>query len=131
MTPKSNIVLDTAVWLEYFRDTPSVVSVVQPAIDSGAIVVPSVCIYEVALAVGRTSGADDVLAAAAIMRSHVVDDFSADRAIQAAELRRQYRLPMADSIVYATARAYNATLYTQDTDFEGLPNVHFVNTKHA
>lgn len=123
---KSNIVLDTAIWLEYFRDTPSVVSVVQPAIEAGVIVVPTVCIYEVALAVGRTGGADDVLAAAAIMRSHTVDDFGADRAMQAAELRRQHRLPLADSIVYATSLAYNATLYTQDTDFEGLPNVHFL-----
>lgn len=125
------IILDTAVWLEYFRDTPSVVSVVQPAIQSNTIVVPSICIYEVALAVGRTSGADDVLAAVAIMRSHTVDDLTPERAVQAAELRRQHRLPTADSIVYATALAHQATLYTQDTDFEGLPNVHFVNTRRS
>ncbi|MDZ4744944.1 MAG: type II toxin-antitoxin system VapC family toxin [bacterium] len=129
MKPKSNIVLDTGVWLEYFRDAPSVVSVVQPAIEAGAIVVPSICIYEVALAVGKTNGSDDVLAAAAVMRSHTVDDLHAERAIQAAELRKQYRLPMADSIVYATTLAHSATLFTQDSDFEGLPNVHFLDPR--
>ncbi|HET6591452.1 MAG TPA: PIN domain-containing protein [Xanthomonadales bacterium] len=37
----------------------------------------------------------------------------------------QYRLPLADSIIYATARRYDATLWTQDADFRELPGVRF------
>ena len=38
----------------------------------------------------------------------------------------QERLPTADSIILATARAHAATLWTQDADFVGKPNVKYV-----
>jgi predicted nucleic acid-binding protein len=37
----------------------------------------------------------------------------------------RYNLPMADGIIYATAVRCGATLWTQDEDFETLPNVRF------
>ena len=46
-------------------------------------------------------------------------------AVEAARLSLETRLPMADSIVLATARASGATLWTEDADFEGLPSVQF------
>jgi predicted nucleic acid-binding protein len=32
---------------------------------------------------------------------------------------------MADSLIYATTLAHNAILWTQDIDFNGLPNVQY------
>jgi len=34
-------------------------------------------------------------------------------------------LPMADSLIYATAQAHHALLWTQDQHFEGLPGVRY------
>jgi predicted nucleic acid-binding protein len=36
---------------------------------------------------------------------------------------------MADSIIYATAKKYNATLWTQDSDFKDLKNVRYIEKK--
>jgi len=35
-------------------------------------------------------------------------------------------LPMADSVMLATARAYNATLWTQDAHFKDVEGVKYV-----
>lgn len=42
------------------------------------------------------------------------------------ELSIEHRLALADSIIYATARSYSATLWTQDSDFEGLEDVIYI-----
>jgi len=34
-------------------------------------------------------------------------------------------LPLADSIIFATAKQFNATIWTFDADFEGLPDVKY------
>jgi len=49
----------------------------------------------------------------------------------AAELSLLEKLPMADSIILATARLHDARIWTQDADFEGLENVTFVAKKRA
>ncbi len=36
------------------------------------------------------------------------------------------KLPMADVIILATSRAYQATLWTQGVDFEGMADVRYV-----
>jgi toxin FitB len=59
------------------------------------------------------------------MQQGRVVDLDARLALAAASLGAQHKLPMADSVIYATARAHEATLWTQDADFEGLPNVRF------
>jgi predicted nucleic acid-binding protein len=60
-----------------------------------------------------------------------VVDLDSELAIHAARLSLQAKLPMADSIVYATARASEATLWTQDDDFEGLDDVKYIAKKKA
>jgi predicted nucleic acid-binding protein len=40
-----------------------------------------------------------------------------------------YKLPLADSIIFASAQKYHATIWTQDNDFRGLPNVKYFPTK--
>jgi predicted nucleic acid-binding protein len=57
-------------------------------------------------------------------RGHVVD-LGADLAVAAAELSAESRLPLADSVILATARAADATLWTQDSHFEGLAGVEY------
>lgn len=45
--------------------------------------------------------------------------------LQAARLSRTHGLPLADSIILATARVFDAVLWTQDADFKGLAGVQF------
>ena len=47
-------------------------------------------------------------------------------AINAAKISMEYSLPMADSIVYTTAKYYNAKLYTQDEDFSKIEDVGYI-----
>lgn len=42
-----------------------------------------------------------------------------------------HKLPLADSIIFATAQKYSAVLWTQDNDFEGLSNVGYLPKENA
>jgi len=53
-------------------------------------------------------------------------ELSASLSITAAKNSIKYKLPMADSIIYTTAEHFNALVWTQDCDFEGLPNVNYI-----
>jgi len=59
----------------------------------------------------------------------LIVDLSMEIAILAADLSVEHKLPMADSIILATARKYRATLWTQDEHFKVLPDVKFVTKK--
>lgn len=59
-----------------------------------------------------------------VFRGHIVD-LDSSLAFQAAELSVEHRLAPADSVILATARAFDAYLWTQDSDFEGLEKVQF------
>lgn len=65
----------------------------------------------------------------AAMRQGLVVDLTAPLSIRAASLSLKHKLPMADSIILATAKEHGAKVWTQDADFEGLPEVKFRNKK--
>ena len=52
-------------------------------------------------------------------------DLTAPLAIAASKLSLEYNLPMADSIILATAKEFNAILWTQDSDFEKISGVKY------
>jgi toxin FitB len=54
-----------------------------------------------------------------------VVDLDYKLAVTAARISLKEKLPMADSIILATAREYGATLWTQDAHFEGIAGVRF------
>jgi AbrB family looped-hinge helix DNA binding protein len=54
-----------------------------------------------------------------------VIDLDASLALESARLSATLKLPLADSIMLATARAFNATLWTQDADFRHMTDVQF------
>jgi predicted nucleic acid-binding protein len=90
------------------------------------LVVPSVCLLEVFKVVARQRGEGDALQAVAIMQQGDVVDLDGALALSAARLGVDHKLPLADSIVYATARAVGGVVWTQDEDFDGLPEVQYV-----
>ena len=118
-------VVDSSAWLEYLADGPNA-AVFAGAIEAtGELLVPSLTIYEVFKRVLQQRGEGDALRAAALMQQGAVVGLDAGLALAAARLSLDTRLPMADSVVLATARAHQAALWTQDADFDGLPGVRY------
>ena len=118
-------VVDSSGWLEYFADGPSA-DFFAPAIENTrSLVVPALSLYEVFKRVSQQRGENAALSAVAVMQQGELVELSAPLALSAAMLSVVHKLPMADSIMYATAQAFDATLWTQDADFEKLPRVRF------
>ncbi len=88
--------------------------------------VPALSLYEVFKRVLQQRGEGEALQAAAVMMEGQVVELTAEIALEAARLSVEKKLPMADSVMLATARAYGAELWTQDADFEGMEGVRYI-----
>ena len=122
-------VVDSSAWLEYFADGPNA-GFFANAIEMPAdLVVPTVSLYEVFKRMLQQRGADDALQAVAVMQQGQVVELSGPLATAAARLSIDLAMPMADSIMLATAQAWNATLWTQDADFASTPGVKYVRAR--
>ncbi len=125
------VVVDSSGWLEYLADEANA-DFFAPAIEApDRLVVPSLSILEVFKWVLRERGEDAALQTAALMQQGEVVDLDAALSFRAAKLGLQYRLPLADSVILATAQAYGAALWTQDADFEGVPGVQYQPKRRA
>ncbi|MGQ9625815.1 MAG: type II toxin-antitoxin system VapC family toxin [Anaerolineae bacterium] len=119
-------VVDSSGWLEYFADGPNA-DFFAPMIENvSELIVPSISIYEVFKRVLQQRGEDDALQAAALMAQGFVVDLNITIALNAAKISVDFGLPMADSIILATARAYNSTLWTQDSNLKGIDGVQYI-----
>ena len=116
-------VVDSSGWLEYFAGTERA-QFFAPVIERiGDLIVRSITLHEVFKRVLQQRGEGDALQAIALMSQGQVVTLDAGIALSAAHLSADLKLPMADSIILATARAYSATLWTQDSDFQGMEGV--------
>lgn len=114
-------VVDSSGWLEYFADTDRA-GLFAPAIeDVHNLIIPVISIYEVFKKVLRERGEDNALQIASAMQSGRVVVLDLPLVLDAARLS----LPLADSIIYATSIQFEATLWTQDEDFENFPSVRY------
>ncbi len=119
-------IVDSSGWLAYFADEPNAEHFLTPLNDTTSLVVPTVTIYEVFKVVLRESSENEALQAAVAMRKGTVVHLTASLAIAASKLSLEHNLPMADSIILATAKEFDATIWTQDSDFKDLGDVkHF------
>ena len=118
-------VVDSSGWLEYLADGDNA-EFFGPAIeDPDRLIVPSISVLEVFRWVLRERGEDAALQAAALMQQGEVVDLDVSIATRAAKLGLEHKLPLADSVMLATARARDAKLWTQDGDFASVPGVHY------
>ena len=118
-------IVDSSGWLAYFADEPNAKHFLAPLNDTASLVVPAVTIYEVFKVVLRESNENDALQATIAMQRGKVVDLTASLAIAASKLSSEYNLPMADSVILATAKEFNAVLWTQDSDFEKISGVKY------
>ena len=125
------IVVDSCGWVERFAGSPCGEFYGAAMQDPRGMLVPAVCLTEVFRTLAREVGEPAALVAAGVMRQARVVALDADLAIGAARVGRALGLPLADSIIYATAQAHGAEVWTHDEHFRGLPGVRFVEAPAA
>jgi len=117
------IVIDSSGWLEFFADGPYADEFAARLRQPANVITPTIAIYEVYKWIKRERSEDDAIYAAATMRKTLVVDLSDEIALTAADLNLAHKLPMADAIILATARAHDAEVLTTDSDFDGVEGV--------
>ncbi|GIX27975.1 type II toxin-antitoxin system VapC family toxin [Pelomicrobium sp. G1] len=118
--------VDSSGWLEYFADGANA-DFFAPAIEEVArLIVPTISLLEVFKRVLQQRGENDALQAVALMQQGKLVELDAGLALSAAKLGHELKLPLADSVILATARKYNAIVWSQDSDFEGLEGVRYI-----
>ncbi|MDX1748532.1 MAG: type II toxin-antitoxin system VapC family toxin [Halobacteriales archaeon] len=122
-------VVDSSGWIEFMTSGPNASVFMEPIQDLENLVVPTVSILEVFKWVLGHRDETAALQVAAAMRQGTVVDLDGELALLAAKLSLEHDLPLADSVIYATAQTSEATTWTQDADLEGLAEVRFVEKK--
>ena len=118
-------VVDSSAWLAYFADEPNAQHFASAIEAPDSLIVPSITLLEVFKKVAQQRSEGVALQYVAVMQQGHVVALDATLALLAAALGTRHKLPLADSIIYATAQQGNALVWTQDADFEGLEGVRF------
>lgn len=119
------LVIDSNGWLEAFTDGGNA-HIFKPLLLDGDLIVPAISIYEVVKRLLVLGYPAEAARAEKHMRRFPVVELTAERASKAAHLAPQHRLPLADSIIFAAALEFGATLWTQDDDFANIAGVKYV-----
>jgi len=119
------IIIDTSLWIEFFAGTPLDESIVNALSNNDELYVPTICLYEVKKKFLNDNDAVKAVTAIDIMKKGMVISIDSEVALLASDISKQHTLPMADSIIYATAVLWDAELYTQDKHFKNLDRVHY------
>ena len=121
--------VDSSGWLEYFADGPNAAFYAPALEDAKNLIVPSVCIYEVFKKVFLEKGENNALQAVALMQQGEIIALDITLSLNASKISLEMKLPMAASIILATAKAHDAVIWTQDADFEKISGVKFISKK--
>ena len=118
-------VVNSSGWLEHVADGPNA-NVFSPILENTTeLVVPTISIYEVFKRILQQRGEDAALQVAVSMQQGRVVELDTSLALTAAKLSANLKLPMADSVMLATAHAYGAVLWTQDGHFKDIDGVQY------
>lgn len=123
-------VVDSCGWLEYFSDGQNAYFFAPAIEDTTSLIVPAISMFEVFKRILQQRTENDALRAIALMQQGRVIVLDDSLALSAAKLSFDLKLPMADSLILATSRAYAAVLWTQDEDFARIQGVQYIQ-KHS
>ena len=119
-------VVDSSGWLEYFSDGQNANFFAKAIENTAELIVPSISLSEVFKRMLQQRSEGPALQAVAVMMQGEVIDLDSTLALSAAKISTELQIPMADSIMLATARMHEATLWTQDADFENVEGVKYI-----
>ena len=122
-------VVDSSGWLEYFSGEGNADFFAPTIEDTEHLLVPVICVYEVFKRIMQQRDVTEARTNISDMHEGKIIDLDVPLAMSAAHISMELKLPMADSIILATAHAHNATLWTQDEHFKGLDGVKYIEKK--
>ena len=117
--------LDSSAWIEIAHKGPNANTFLKAAGDLSHVLVSTITLYEVWKYTVINADQSRATQLADLLQQATVIAPDAEIAIAAANLSMLHKTAMADSLIYATALAHNAPLWTQDGDFKDLPHVHY------
>jgi len=120
------IVVDSSGWLEFLTDGPLADVYAGRLRKPDSVITPTIILYEVYKHAKRLRGEEGALDGVAAMQKTRIVPLNDELALIAADLSIEHKLPMADAIILATARLYEAEVVTSDADFEGVPGVTYI-----
>ena len=123
-------IVDSSGWLEYFANSHNAGVFAEPIEQVGTLLVPSITIVEVFKRILQQRTEQAALQAAAHMGQGRVIDLDARLAMHAAKLGWELKLPLADSVILATAQVHQALLWTQDEGFQHISGVRYIPKSH-
>jgi len=118
-------VVDSSAWLSYFAGDKNAGLFARPIEAIDELLVPGITVTEVFKCIMRQRGENEALEAIAHMEQGKVVPLDSSLAIDAAVYGLNNKLPLADSIIYATAKKFSAVIWTQDVDFKGFSRVKY------
>ena len=118
-------IVDSSCWLEYLMGTDLDTNVVMAIENFGGLVVPTITLYEVYKKLLTEKSEEYALDVVSYMQSGMVVELNAGLSLSSAQISRKYKLPMADSIIYATSLHYSALLFSCDKHFRDIPGVRY------
>jgi len=122
-------IVDSSGWLEYFAGGSNADKFEHPLSDVEQLIVPSITIYEVFKVILRETNENNAMQGIALMKQGQVIDLTSEIAMSGALISFKNKIPMADSIILATAKKYDAIVGTQDVDFQNMQKVKYFDKK--
>jgi predicted nucleic acid-binding protein len=123
-------VVDSSGWIEFFTDGTNANIFAPLILKLDELIVPTIIIYEVYKKIAFSRDHEQAIEVIAhIQQAKHIVNIDTTLALEAAQYSLEYKLPMADSLIYATTKKFKATLWTQDIDFEKIPHVRYIEKK--
>ena len=119
-------VVDSSGWLEYLANSSNAPFFAPAIQDEQRLLVPTICLYEVFKRLYQQLGKEAALEGVSRLYRGEIMELDDEIALLAAQLSLAHHLPLVDSIILATARSQDATLWTQDEHFKDLPGVQYI-----
>lgn len=118
-------IVDTSGWIAFLNDEANADIFAEPIGNIRKLFVPTICMYEIFKFVKLKEGEMEAIKISAQLKQGQVLPLTETIALEAANISINYKLAMADSLIYASAKIANAIVWTQDEDFKGLPGVKY------
>jgi toxin FitB len=117
--------VDSCGWLEYATGGANADFFESALLDTGNLIVPTLCLYEVGKRMLITQGEAAALEVLEMMQKARVVQLTPADYFAAVKTSVAHKLAMADALIWQTAQSFGATLYTQDGGLKGMSGVLF------
>ncbi|MBV6421563.1 MAG: hypothetical protein DAHOPDDO_02838 [Ignavibacteriaceae bacterium] len=117
--------VDSSAWMEYFADGKNAKHFAPMIQDLKNLVESIINVSEVYKKISQHRDENSAIQAIAVMQQAEVLEITSQIAIEGSKISIQNKIPMADSLIIASARSVGAKIWTQDYNFKGIDNVLF------